>query len=164
MGDPLSDETQIGPLVDEQGLEKVKAHVQDALDKGATLVTGGNALEGLFFEPTVLAGVKGDMRLMREETFGPVAPILSFDSDDEAVRLANDTPYGLAAYLYTNDLTRAFRMSERLEYGIVGVNDGVPSTPHAPFGGVKESGVGREGGKWGIEEYLEVKYISMRLR
>ena len=164
VGDPLSDETQIGPLVDKQGLEKVKAHVQDALDKGATLLTGGNALEGLFFEPTVLAGVKGDMRLMSEETFGPVAPILSFEDDDEAVRLANDTPYGLAAYLYTNDLTRAFRVSERLEYGIVGVNDGVPSTPHAPFGGVKESGVGREGGKWGIEEYLEVKYISMRLR
>ncbi len=164
VGDPLSDGTQIGPLVDKQGLEKVKAHVKDALDKGATVVTGGNALDGLFFEPTVLSGVTEDMQLMREETFGPVAPILSFESDDEAVRLANDTPYGLAAYLYTNDLSRAFRVSERLEYGIVGVNDGVPSTPHAPFGGVKESGVGREGGKWGIEEYLEVKYISMALR
>ena len=164
VGDPLSDSTQIGPLVDEQGLEKVKAHVKDALDKGATAVTGGNALDGLFFEPTILAGVTEDMQLMQEETFGPVAPILSFDNDDEAVRLANDTPYGLAAYIYTKDLTRAFEVSERLEYGIVGVNDGVPSTPHAPFGGVKASGIGREGGKWGIEEYLEVKYISVALR
>ena len=164
VGDPLSDGTQIGPLVDEQGFEKVKAHVKDALDKGATLVTGGHALDGLFFEPTILAGVTEDMQLMQEETFGPVAPILSFDNDDEAVRLANDTPYGLAAYIYTNNLTRAFEVSERLEYGIVGVNDGVPSTPHAPFGGVKASGIGREGGKWGIEEYLEVKYISVALR
>ena len=164
VGDPLSDSTQIGPLVDEQGLEKVKAHVKDALDKGATAVTGGNALDGLFFEPTILTGVTENMQLMQEETFGPVAPILSFDSDDEAVRLANDTPFGLAAYIYTNNLTRAFEVSERLEYGIIGVNDGVPSTPHAPFGGVKESGIGREGGKWGIEEYLEVKYISMALR
>ena len=164
VGDPLSDTTQIGPLVDEQGFEKVKAHVRDALDKGATLVTGGHALDGLFFEPTILAGVTEDMQLMQEETFGPVAPILSFDNDDEAVRLANDTPYGLAAYIYTNNLTRAFEVSERLEYGIVGVNDGVPSTPHTPFGGVKASGIGREGGKWGIEEYLEVKYISMALR
>ncbi len=164
VGDPLSDGTQIGPLVDEQGFEKVKAHVKDALDKGATLVTGGHALDGLFFEPTILAGVTEDMQLMQEETFGPVAPILSFDDDDEAVRLANNTPYGLAAYIYTNNLTRAFEVSERLEYGIVGVNDGVPSTPHTPFGGVKASGIGREGGKWGIEEYLEVKYISMALR
>ena len=164
VGDPLSDGTQIGPLVDEQGFEKVKAHVKDALDKGATLVTGGHALDGLFFEPTILAGVTEDMQLMQEETFGPVAPILSFDDDDEAVRLANNTPYGLAAYIYTKDLTRAFEVSERLEYGIVGVNDGVPSTPHTPFGGVKASGIGREGGKWGIEEYLEVKYISMALR
>ena len=102
VGDPLSDGTQIGPLVDEQGFEKVKAHVKDALDKGATLVTGGHALDGLFFEPTILAGVTEDMQLMQEETFGPVAPILSFDDDDEAVRLANNTPYGLAAYIYTN--------------------------------------------------------------
>lgn len=164
VGDPLDSSTDIGPLVDKQGLEKVKAHVQDALDKGAEVVTGGNALDGLYFEPTVLTGVTEEMQLMHEETFGPIAPILSFEDEDEAVRLANDTPYGLAAYLYTHSLSRAFRVSERLEYGIVGVNDGVPSTPQAPFGGVKASGLGREGGKWGIEEYLETKFISLGLR
>jgi succinate-semialdehyde dehydrogenase / glutarate-semialdehyde dehydrogenase len=163
VGDPLDESTQIGPLVDEQGLEKVKTHVADALDKGARLVTGGKPLEGLYFEPTVLAGVTGEMRLMHEETFGPVAPILSFGSDEEAIQAANDTPYGLAAYFYTNDLSRAFKVAERLDYGIVGVNDGLPSVPHVPFGGMKFSGVGREGGKWGLEEFLEVKYVSMAL-
>jgi succinate-semialdehyde dehydrogenase/glutarate-semialdehyde dehydrogenase len=163
VGDPLEDTTQVGPLVNEQGLEKVKTHVKDAVDKGAQVVTGGKPLEGLYFQPTVLTGIKGDMKLMHEETFGPVAPLLSFEDELEAVRLANDTPYGLAAYLYTRDLGRAFRVSEGLEYGIIGVNDGVPSSPQAPFGGVKASGVGREGGKWGIEEYLEVKYISFNL-
>ena len=164
LGDPLSEDTSVGPLVNAAGLDKVVAHVEDAVAKGAQLVTGGKARGGLYFEPTVLTHVKSSMRLMQEETFGPVAPILSFDTEAEAVRMANDTPYGLAAYLYTHDLSRAFRVSEALEYGIVGVNDGVPSTPQAPFGGVKESGVGREGGKWGIEEYLDVKYISMGLR
>ncbi len=163
VGDPLEDETDIGPLVNEEGLEKVRAHVQDALDKGATLRTGGQATGGLYFEPTVLTNVTEDMLMMREETFGPVAPIATFRTDDEAVRLANDTPFGLAAYLYTNDLSRAFKVSEALEYGIVGVNDGLPSVPHAPFGGVKQSGVGREGGHWGLEEYLEVKYVSLGL-
>ena len=163
VGDPLKDDTDIGPLVDRQGLDKVKAHVQDAVAKGAKLTTGGNALDGLYFEPTVLTHVTDDMRLMQEETFGPVAPITSFVTDEEAIRRANDTPFGLAAYLYTNDLSRAFKVSEALEYGIVGVNDGVPSAPYAPFGGVKQSGLGREGGPWGIEEYLEVKYISFGL-
>ncbi len=163
VGDPLLDSTDIGPLVDAAGLEKVKAHVADALAKGAEVVTGGHALDGLYFEPTVLTGVTSDMRLMSEETFGPVAPLVSFDSEEEAVRLANDTPYGLAAYFYTNDLSRAFRVAEALEYGIVGVNDGVPSTPYVPFGGVKQSGLGREGGYWGLEEYLETKYISLGL-
>ena len=164
VGDPLNDETDIGPLVDEQGLAKVKAHMQDALSKGARVVTGGEALEGLYFQPTVLAGVTNDMLMMHEETFGPVAPIVAFDDDAQAVRLANDTPYGLAAYIFTNDLSRAWKVAEDLDYGIVGVNDGVPSTPQAPFGGVKQSGIGREGGHWGLEEYLEVKYVSLGLR
>ena len=164
VGDPSDDTTDIGPLVDQQGLDKVKAHLQDALGKGAQVITGGEALEGLYFQPTVLRGVTPDMQMMQEETFGPVAPILTFSDEAEAVRLANDTPYGLAAYIYTQDLSRAFKVAEALDYGIVGVNDGVPSTPQAPFGGYKASGVGREGGKWGIEEYLETKYISIGLR
>ena len=163
VGDPLQDATDIGPLVDAAGLNKVQQHVQDALAKGARVATGGSALEGLYFAPTVLLGVTSDMQLMKEETFGPVSPILTFGHDEEAVRAANDTPFGLAAYIYTNDLSRAFKVSEALEYGIVGVNDGVPSVPYAPFGGVKQSGLGREGGPWGIEEYLETKFISMAL-
>jgi len=163
VGDPLDEGTDIGPLVDEAGLTKVKQHVQDALAKGATAVRGGEATGGLYFAPTVLLGVTPDMQLMQEETFGPVSPILTFDADADAVRMANDTPYGLAAYIYTNDLSRAFHVSEALEYGIVGVNDGVPSVPYAPFGGVKQSGLGREGGPWGIDEYLETKFISIAL-
>ena len=161
VGDPADETTDIGPLVDEQGLEKVNRHLQDAVTKGAAIVTGGKAVEGLYFEPTVVTNVTADMLMMREETFGPVAPIIEFDTVEEAVQLANDTPFGLAAYVFTNDLSRAFKVAEALEYGIVGVNDGVPSTPQAPFGGVKQSGIGREGGQWGIEEYLEVKYVSV---
>src|SRR5690606_25088493 len=164
VGDPLADDTDIGPLVDAQGLAKVRSHVEDALAKGARVVTGGSSLEGLYFQPTVVEGVTPDMLMMREETFGPVAPVVSFAEEAEAVRLANDSPYGLAAYVFTNDVSRAFRVTEALEYGIVGLNDGVPSTPQAPFGGVKQSGIGREGGHWGIEEYLEVKYLSLGLR
>ncbi|MBX3143933.1 MAG: NAD-dependent succinate-semialdehyde dehydrogenase [Trueperaceae bacterium] len=164
VGDPTSEDTDIGPLVDAQGLAKVNQHLQDALAKGAEIVSGGRAVDGLFFQPTVVTNVTPDMLMMQEETFGPVAPIIEFDSLDEAVRLANDTPYGLAAYVFTNDLSRALKLAEALDYGIVGVNDGVPSTPQAPFGGVKQSGIGREGGRWGIEEYLEIKYVSMGLR
>src|SRR5690606_26289033 len=164
VGNPLLDETDIGPLVDQQGLTKVKAHMQDALAKGARVVTGGEALDGLYFQPTVVQGVSEDMLMMQEETFGPVAPVISFGDEADAVRMANDSPYGLAAYLFTNDISRAWRVTEALDYGIVGVNDGVPSTPQAPFGGVKQSGIGREGGHWGLEEYLEVKYVSMGLR
>ncbi|MEM7738126.1 MAG: NAD-dependent succinate-semialdehyde dehydrogenase [Deinococcota bacterium] len=164
VGDPSEESTDIGPLVSEDGLNKVKAHVQDALGKGATAVVGGNALEGLYFEPTVLRGVTSDMKLMHEETFGPVAPLLAFEDEAEVIRQANNTPYGLAAYLYTQDLSRAFKVAEALEYGIIGVNDGVPSSVQAPFGGYKASGVGREGGKWGIEEYLETKFISFGLK
>jgi len=164
VGDPASEDTDIGPLVDAQGLDKVKRHLQDAVAKGGKVISGGEPVEGLYFQPTVVTNVTTDMLLMNEETFGPVAPIIEFDTIDEAVRLANDGPFGLAAYLFTNDLSRALKVAEELEYGIVGVNDGVPSTPQAPFGGVKQSGIGREGGQWGIDEYLEVKYVSMGLR
>ena len=163
MGDPREDGTDIGPLVDQQGLLKVQEHVADALNTGAELLTGGRVHEGLYYEPTVLIDLGNDARMLTEETFGPVAPIMSFHDESEAVRRANDTDYGLAAYLWTENLGRAFRVSEALNFGVVGINDGVPSTPQAPFGGVKNSGQGREGGKWGIEEYLDVKYISLSL-
>jgi succinate-semialdehyde dehydrogenase/glutarate-semialdehyde dehydrogenase len=163
LGDPLDESTQVGPLVDRQGLSKVEAHVADAVSKGAEVRVGGRARHGLFFEPTVLTGVAPGMLILEEETFGPVAPVVTFESDAEALRSANATPFGLAAYLWTRDLGRAFRVAEALDYGIVGVNDGLPSTPHAPFGGVKYSGVGREGGRWGLDEYLDVKYVSLLL-
>jgi succinate-semialdehyde dehydrogenase/glutarate-semialdehyde dehydrogenase len=165
VGNPLAEDTRLGPLVDQQGFDKVKAHVDDAVSKGAVTRTGGkqSGTAGLFFEPTVLTNISNEMRLLREETFGPVAPLLKFKDEAEVVKLANDTPYGLAGYLWTKDLGRAFRVAEALQYGIVGVNDPVPSAPHAPFGGVKDSGLGREGGHEGLNEYLEVRYISMGL-
>ena len=163
VGDPMNDATQIGPLVDRQGLDKVVAHVDDAVKKGARALVGGQKRDGLYFDPTVLVDVKRGMRILEEETFGPVAPIVAFTDEAEAIRAANATPYGLAAYIWTRDLGRAFRVAEALDYGIVGINDGLPAAPHAPFGGVKNSGVGREGGKWGLEEYLDVKYVSMVL-
>ncbi|MBK6307912.1 MAG: NAD-dependent succinate-semialdehyde dehydrogenase [Gemmatimonadetes bacterium] len=163
VGDPLDPATQVGPLVDEAAVAKVESHVADALVRGAGIVTGGTRLNGRFFSPTVLTGVAPGMRILEEETFGPVAPILSFADDDAVVRAANDTSAGLAAYIWTRDLSRAFRVSEALDYGIVGVNDGVPSTPQAPFGGVKFSGLGREGGHQGIAEYLDVQYVSFGL-
>jgi len=163
VGDPTADTTQVGPLVDRAGLDKVVAHVADAVAKGARAMVGGKAGTGLFFEPTLLVDVVAGMRILEEETFGPVAPVVSFTSEEDVVAAANDTPYGLAAYLWTRDLGRAFRVSEALDYGIVGVNDGLPATPHAPFGGVKASGVGREGGRWGLDEYLDVKYVSIGL-
>lgn len=163
VGDPLDEATQVGPLVDAQGQAKVRAHVDDALARGAKAVVGGAAGEGLHFQPTVLTRVSRGMRILEEETFGPVAPIIRFSDDEDAVRQANDTPFGLAAYLWTRDLSRAFRVAEALDYGIVGVNDGLPSAAQAPFGGVKMSGVGREGGRWGIEEYLDLKFISIAI-
>ena len=163
VGDPMNDATQIGPLVDRQGLDKVAAHVDDAVTKGARALVGGQKRDGLYFDPTVLVDVKRGMRILEEETFGPVAPIVGFGDEAEAIRAANATPYGLAAYIWTRDLGRAFRVAEALDYGIVGINDGLPATPHAPFGGVKNSGIGREGGRWGLEEYLDVKYVSMVL-
>ena len=163
VGDPMSDQTQVGPLVDRQGVEKVATHVEDALRRGATAVVGGMRRDGLFFDPTLLVGVKTGMRILEEETFGPVAPIVGFTDEAQIIRAANATPYGLAAYVWTKDLGRAFRIAEALEYGIVGVNDGLPAVPHAPFGGVKFSGIGREGGPWGLDEFLDVKYVSIAL-
>ena len=153
----------IGPLIDEQGLQKVEAHVKDALAKGAKALTGGkrHELGGLFFQPTVLAGVTGDMRLAGEETFGPVAPLFRFKTEEEAVRLANASEFGLAAYFFSRDVGRVFRVSEALEAGIVSVNTGLFSQEVAPFGGVKQSGIGREGSKYGIEPFLEIKFICI---
>ncbi|MFN3266616.1 MAG: NAD-dependent succinate-semialdehyde dehydrogenase [Deinococcales bacterium] len=161
IGDPLEPSTQIGPLVDAAGLEKVKRHVEDALQKGATVLTGGAPLEGLMYQPTVLSGVRPDMLILQEETFGPVAPIIAFESEAEAIAAANNTPFGLAAYIWTRDIARAVRVTESLEYGIIGLNDAVPSTVQAPFGGVKQSGYGREGGHWGLDEYLFTKFVSL---
>lgn len=153
----------IGPLIDAQGLEKVEAHVKDALAKGAKALTGGkrHELGGLFFQPTVLAGVTGDMRLAGEETFGPVAPLFRFKTEEEAVRMANASEFGLAAYFFSRDVGRVFRVSEALEAGIVSVNTGIFSQEVAPFGGVKQSGIGREGSKYGIEPFLEIKFICI---
>jgi succinate-semialdehyde dehydrogenase/glutarate-semialdehyde dehydrogenase len=153
----------IGPLIDMKAVEKVEQHIADAVQKGARIVVGGHrhALGGSFFEPTVLADVTTDMVITREETFGPVAPLYRFKTEDEAIRMANDTEFGLAAYFYSRDIGRIFRVAEALEYGIVGINEGIISTEIAPFGGMKESGIGREGSKYGIEEFLEVKYLCL---
>jgi len=153
----------IGPLIDQQGLEKVEKHVADALGKGARAIVGGRRHErgGLFFQPTVLANVTPDMLVSREETFGPVAPLIRFKTEEEVIRLANDTEFGLSGYFYSRDVGRIFRVAEEMETGIVGANVGIISTEVAPFGGVKQSGLGREGSKYGLEEFLEVKYILL---
>ena len=163
VADGFTDGVNVGPLIDEPALEKVQRHVADALDGGAELVLGGRPHErgGQFYAPSVLLGVTDAMAMSNEETFGPVAGISRFATEDEAVRKANDTPYGLSSYFYSRDMARVWRVSEGLEYGILGINTGVISTEVAPFGGVKESGIGREGSKYGIDEWLEVKYLCM---
>jgi len=152
-----------GPLIDDKAVEKVESHIADATSKGARILLGGkrHALGGRFFEPTILVDVTTAMAVAREETFGPVAPLFRFKTEDEAVALANDTEFGLAAYFYGRDIGRIWRVAEALEYGIVGINTGIISTEVAPFGGVKESGLGREGSKYGLEEFLEIKYLCM---
>ena len=153
----------LGPLIDSQAVDKVQDHVADALAKGAKLEGGGraHAMGGLFYEPTVLSNVSADMKIMREETFGPVAAVVKFSTEEEAVSAANDTDFGLAAYFYSRDIGRVWRVAEKLEYGMVGINTGIISNEVAPFGGVKQSGLGREGSKYGMEEYLEIKYLCM---
>ena len=163
VGDGLAGPTEQGPLIDAKAVDKVESHIADALAKGAKVVLGGkrHALGGSFFEPTILTGVTPAMAVAREETFGPVAPVFRFESEAEAVRMANDTEFGLAAYFYTRDLARAWRVAEALEYGIVGLNTGIISSEEVPFGGWKESGVGREGSKYGILDFTELKYLCM---
>jgi succinate-semialdehyde dehydrogenase/glutarate-semialdehyde dehydrogenase len=166
VGDGLEEGVTVGPLVEPKAVEKVEQHVQDALEKGAKLVVGGVRLNGNngtenFYAPTVLADADETMLVAKEETFGPVAAIMLFDNEDEVIERANDTVYGLAAYYYTRDVGRVVRLMEKLEYGTIGANDGTPSTAQAPFGGLKESGFGREGGRQGIEEYLDTKYVSL---
>ena len=152
-----------GPLIDDRAVEKVESHIADATSKGAKVLVGGkrHALGGRFFEPTILTDVTPEMAVAREETFGPVAPLFRFASEADAIALANDTEFGLAAYFYGRDIGRIWRVAEALEYGIVGINTGIISTEVAPFGGVKESGLGREGSKYGLEEFLEIKYLCM---
>ena len=163
VGDGFEQGVNIGPLINKDAIDKVEQHVSDALAKGARVVTGGkpHALGRTFYQPTVLADATPDMLIFREETFGPVAPVFRFKTEEEAIRLANDTEFGLAAYFYGRDIGRIWRVAEALEYGIVGINEGIISTEIAPFGGVKESGNGREGSKYGIEDYLEIKYLCL---
>lgn len=161
IGNGMDEGTEIGPLIDEAAISKVQQHVSDAVQKGAKIETGGNLENGLFYQPTVLSNVNDEMLCMREETFGPLAPIASYTSEEEVIRRANDSIFGLAAYVFTENISEGIRIVEGLEYGIIGFNDGLPSTPQAPFGGFKQSGLGREGGHHGIEEYLEVKYVSL---
>jgi succinate-semialdehyde dehydrogenase/glutarate-semialdehyde dehydrogenase len=163
VGNGLKGETEQGPLINMAAMEKVERHIADALGKGARLIAGGkrHELGGTFFEPTVLADVTPDMAVAREEIFGPVAPLFRFAGEAAAVAMANDTEYGLAAYFYSRDAGRVWRVSEALEYGIVGINEGLISTEAAPFGGIKESGIGREGSKHGIDEFIEIKYLCI---
>ena len=161
VGNGLEEGIDLGPLIDQAAIDKVQEHVEDALSGGASALIGGRAHElgGLFYEPSILLNVSRQAKLMQEETFGPVAPLIRFRTEKEVIGLANDTPFGLAAYFYTSDYRRAWRVAEALETGIVGLNEGIISTELAPFGGIKESGIGREGSKYGVDDYVEIKYI-----
>ncbi|MDT3376285.1 NAD-dependent succinate-semialdehyde dehydrogenase [Labrys neptuniae] len=163
VGNGLEAGVQQGPLIDEKAVQKVEEHINDAVAKGGKVVAGGkrHALGHTFFEPTVVTGVTPDMMVARDETFGPLAPVFKFETEEEAVRMANDTEFGLASYFYTKDLGRAFRVAEALKYGMVGINEGLITTEVAPFGGVKESGMGKEGSKYGIEDYIDAKYVCL---
>ena len=167
IGNGLDENTEVGPLVNKNAVDKVMEQIEDAKKKGAKILCGGNPLtgeaykKGTFFSPTVLLDVNDDMKITYEETFGPVAPLIRFSSEEEVIKKANNIEYGLASYFYTNDLSRMYRVAEQLEYGMVGVNDPAPFAPQAPFGGIKESGLGREGSKYGLDEYLELKTISV---
>ncbi len=163
VGDGLKGETQQGPLIDANAVKTVEGHVADALERGARVAIGGgrHELGGTFYQPTVLLDCTPDMLIAREETFGPVAPLFKFKTDEEAIKMANDTEFGLAAYFYSRDIGRIWRVAEGVEYGIVGINSGIISTVVAPFGGMKESGIGREGSRYGIDEFVEVKYLCM---
>jgi succinate-semialdehyde dehydrogenase/glutarate-semialdehyde dehydrogenase len=165
VGRGVEDDVKVGPLIDATQRGKVAELVQDATGKGAQVLVGGREREGAgyFYEPTVLGGVTGDAKLLKEEIFGPVAPVIGFDEEDAAIAAANDTEYGLVAYVYTRDVKRAFRVVEKLQTGMVGLNQGLVSNPAAPFGGVKASGFGREGGPEGIDEYLAIKYVAMAM-
>ncbi|WP_163559419.1 NAD-dependent succinate-semialdehyde dehydrogenase [Halomonas sp. NO4] len=163
VGNGLEEGVALGPLIDQAAVEKVEQHIEDATRKGARVYRGGkrHALKGNFFEPTILTDVSPDSLLMNDETFGPVAPLLRFTEENDVIRQANDTPFGLASYFYTRDVSRVWRVAEALECGIVGINEGIISSELAPFGGVKESGIGREGSKYGIDDYIEIKYLCM---
>ncbi|MGX5831811.1 NAD-dependent succinate-semialdehyde dehydrogenase [Mesorhizobium sp. 43Arga] len=165
VGDGFEGGVTAGPLIDKKALAKVEEHIIDALSKGASVTVGGKPDErgGLFFQPTILTGVTADMKVAREETFGPVAPLFKFDTEDEVIEMANNTEFGLASYFYSKDVSKIFRVAEELEYGIVGINTGLISTEVAPFGGIKQSGQGREGSKYGIEDYIEIKYLCLSI-
>lgn len=163
VGNGMEDGVTTGPLIDENAVRKVKEHITDAVSKGARVAVGGepSPLGGLFFQPTILSGVTSDMMVATEETFGPVAPLFRFDTEDEVIAMANNTEFGLASYFYSKDVAKIFRVAEQLEYGMVGINTGLISTELAPFGGIKQSGIGREGSKYGIEDYTEIKYLCL---
>jgi succinate-semialdehyde dehydrogenase/glutarate-semialdehyde dehydrogenase len=163
VGNGMDEGVNQGPLISLKALDKVKDHLSDAVDRGAVIVAGGKPHQngGTMFEPTVISNVDSSMKMASEETFGPLAPVFKFSTEKEAIDMANDTEFGLASYFYTNDINRIWRVSEALEYGMVGVNEGVISNEVAPFGGIKESGLGREGSHYGIDDFLELKYICM---
>jgi succinate-semialdehyde dehydrogenase/glutarate-semialdehyde dehydrogenase len=163
LGDGTEEGVTVGPLITEQAANDMEAFVEDAVAKGATKVVGGNRsnIGTQFFEPTILTNVSGEMRVFREEIFGPIAPLFKFSTEEEAIQMANDTEFGLACYFYSRDIGRIWRVAENLEYGIVGINEGIISNEMAPFGGVKESGQGREGSKYGLDDYTEIKYMCL---